>query len=100
SSRLRLLRDVFLVILLFVGIRYFQTRDMPSGPAPALEGRGLSGEVVSLADLEGEPVVVYFWASWCGVCKAISGNVESLAEHTKVIRVAVHSGRATEVAVA
>lgn len=85
-------------MVLFAGIRYFQTRGMPSGPAPALEGANLEGERIDLEELRGEPVVVYFWASWCGVCKAIAGNVDSLAEGTKVIRVAVQSGAAEEVA--
>lgn len=94
----RLARDLLLIAVLVVGIRYFQTRGMPSGPAPALEGTNLAGETVSLADLRGEPVVVYFWASWCGVCKAIAGNVDSMAERQKVVRVAVQSGPAEKVA--
>jgi thiol-disulfide isomerase/thioredoxin len=85
---------------MIAGIRFFQTRGMPSGPAPALAGTNLAGEMVSIEEFRGEPVVVYFWASWCGVCKAIAGNVDSLAERTKVIRVAVQSGPAEKVAAA
>jgi thiol-disulfide isomerase/thioredoxin len=94
----RLARDLLLVAALVFGIRYFQTRDMPSGPAPSLAGMNLAGELVSLDDFRGGPVVVYFWASWCGVCKAIAGNVDSLAGRTTVIRVAVQSGSRDQVA--
>lgn len=42
-----------------------------------------ANETITLSDLEGQPVLILFWASWCSVCKSIMpGLQEVYAEFT------------------
>jgi thioredoxin 1 len=40
-----------------------------------------------------EPVLVDFWASWCGPCQAMNPTIESLAKDFKVCKVNVDNNQ-------
>lgn len=67
--------DLAVLAALLTGIGVWQTRAHVRGAPPEVALRTLGGEVVTLASLRGRPAMVAFWAPWCPVCGAQSGNV-------------------------
>ncbi|MCL5264286.1 MAG: TlpA family protein disulfide reductase [Chloroflexi bacterium] len=72
---------IAVLVLAFVGILW-----TASAPGPALAGgkpvpdftlRDLSGNLVSLSDFRGKPVLLNVWASWCPSCRGEMSDLEA-----------------------
>lgn len=84
----------WLVVLgLVLGLQFYASRGLINGgKAPELKGLTVDGKPFNgLAPLP-KPVVIYFWASWCGICRAMQGTMRKLARETPLITVATQSG--------
>ena len=85
QSRLRRFRRTVLEITVFAALFFavtaWQTRDLletDRQPAPALIANNLQGQVVDIADRQGRPALVYFFAPWCPYCSASADNLVRL----------------------
>ncbi len=91
--RLPSLLGWIVVLTLVVAMQFHAQRGMVDGERPP----ELRGVLVSGADFAGldtleKPAVIYFWASWCGICKAMQGTMQGLAREAPLITVAMQSG--------
>lgn len=90
--------QIIFFIALFILIRGWMQRDMVSGVAPDIMATDLHGEQVSLTEYRGEPLLLYFWASWCKICEFGDGAVDSVSKNWPLLSVAMQSGDQHEVA--
>ncbi|MGB9097484.1 protein disulfide oxidoreductase [Erwinia sp.] len=93
----RIVRDVLLLaimlVVMFTVIDFFRAPQAPSGFAEA-PLHTIDGKDVTLAELSTKkPLLVYFWASWCGICRYTTPDVMKLRDNgANVLTVALRSG--------
>lgn len=85
-----------LILVVFLGARAWQVRELPSGTLAPLPAALLDGTPVTLGGPAEAPTLVYFWGSWCGICRSLHGTVAGVADDHRVISVALKSGSAAD----
>jgi thiol-disulfide isomerase/thioredoxin len=95
------LLEAAVFVVAFVGLQFWLTRDVASGPLPLLEGVLVDGTRTTSAQWRaaqgGRPFVVYVWATWCPICKTVEGSVDAVAREAPVLTIAMQSGGTNEV---
>lgn len=91
------LLSITIFLLLFLLIRAYQLNDYATGPAPVFSATSIEGNIVSLNQLREKPVLIYFWATWCPICKLHKQTIEDLSRDYTVVTVASWSEAITEV---
>jgi peroxiredoxin len=73
-----LIRGCKWTAVLLLGVILSASAAELSGPAPDFALTTRDGGQVTLAELEGQVVMLNFWATWCGPCRQEMPHLESL----------------------
>ena len=92
----RWLLEIILVLALLFGIRMWQQHGMISGEAPEIMLQDLSGNTVKIADFQGKPLLLHFWATWCKFCKFEESWINEIDKDWQVLTVATLSSGSEE----
>ena len=85
---------IFAVMLFVISniLSYLRSPELQSNRLPRIEAGLIDGTPFKSTQMEGKPLVVHFWATWCPTCKAEASNIEALSEEYEVVSIAVNSG--------
>jgi peroxiredoxin len=76
--------QVALVVGLLVDVSAYQTRHhLGRAPAPEFTLRDLAGNSLSLSQHRGKKVLIHFFATWCGVCRAELPSLRGLSQNLR-----------------
>ena len=76
-----ILLNAGLMVVVFLAASAWVSRNMlptDGQVAPELQGVTLAGEPYDLADFGDRPALIYYFAPWCKICAASSGNLTRL----------------------
>lgn len=86
---------ILIFVLIYSVLNWWRQPEMPD--SPVLQLQDYQGQVIDLQQLSQDNVVlIYFWGSWCHVCKHTTPTVQQLAHSSPVVSIAVQSGNSRE----
>jgi len=89
--------EIVLILIVITAVKLWVQRDVVTGVAPNITAPLLSGETFDLYQSKPRPILVYYWATWCPVCKLQRSSIENISKDHALISIAMQSGHNEEV---
>ncbi len=83
---------VLMVFVISNVLSYIRKPDLTDSHLPVIKKEMINGQVFVMKQVEGKPLLIHFWATWCPTCKAEADNIERLSNYYEVLTFAVKSG--------
>ncbi len=86
---------VLIVVVASNAISIYRSGDLNKAPLQ-LSTVTLSDNTQYTID-KSKPILIYFWATWCPVCKVTGPNIQRVSEDFQVLSIATQSGSNQEI---
>ena len=86
------LLGTLVLLIIFSNVVSYLRRPPLQSTLPPLQFSLLDQSDFQSKNLKKQPIVIYFWATWCSVCSFQSPVIDSISEEAQVLSIAVKSG--------
>lgn len=90
-----LLKYSIIIIVVLNLVSYYKSKDLNKDKLSYKNFELINGSKYTIS--KDKPLLIYFWASWCPICKFQSPNIEELSKDYQVITIVNQSGSKDEI---
>lgn len=90
-----ILKYLIIIVVALNIISYYKSKDLNKENFPYESFKLIDGSTYNIS--KDKPLLIYFWATWCPICKLQSPNIEELSKDYQVVTIATQSGTKEEI---